>query len=79
MDNGYRGENNSNASDTPDEADDERVVTITKISAEDKNLYNGKLIPKLGENGKFVIIGISMLAIISTVFLVKYKSYKDIK
>ena len=54
-------------------------VTIKQISAESSNLYNGKIIPKLGESGKFVVIIIGTLFSIAIIFFIKYKSYKDVK
>ena len=73
-------DNNLEETNNPDSTNEDTPgVTIKQISAESPNLYNGKIIPKLGESGKFVVIVIGTLFSIAIIFFIKYKSYKDVK
>ena len=76
----WNTDNNSEWTNNFDSVDEgAQRVTIEKISAESPNLYNGKIIPKLGESGKIVAIVIGTLFGIAIIFFIKYKSYKDVK
>ncbi len=75
----YTGSDLDETNDFDSEDEDMSGVTIKQITAESPDYYDGKMIPKLGENWKFVVIVIGGLFSAAIVFFIKYKSYREVK